>query len=136
AAAHRRGVLHRDLKPANAMITEEGEVKLLDFGLAKLIDRPNPAAAIESVAGAQRVGSPLYMAPEIWREEPATRASDVYSIGVFLYELAAGRAPNDDVAAAELSRVTQERDAPPLRAAAPGVDAPLAEVVERWLQRG
>ena len=59
AAAHRRGVLHRDLKPANALYTDEGEVKLLDFGMAKLVDRSQPAAP------EPLVGSPLYLAPEL-----------------------------------------------------------------------
>ncbi|HEY2747519.1 MAG TPA: protein kinase [Polyangia bacterium] len=131
AAAHRRGVLHRDLKPANAMITDDGDVKLLDFGLAKLVDRPG---ALRIGAG-QRVGSPLYMAPEIWRDGAASRASDVYSIGVFLYELAAGRAPNDEVGLAELGRVTQERDVAPLATVAPALDARLCDVIDRCLRR-
>ena len=132
AAAHRRGVLHRDLKPANAMITDEGEVKLLDFGLAQLLDRTASAPASRPLGA---VGSPLYMAPEIWRGEPATRASDVYSIGVLLYELAAARAPHQDAGADELPRVTQERDVPPLHEAAPAVDRRLCEVIDRCLRR-
>ena len=133
AAAHRRGVLHRDLKPANAMITGEGEVKLLDFGLAQLLDRPGAPAALDASSGRARVGSPLYMAPEIWRHEPATFASDVYSIGVLLYELAAGHAPNQAATEAELARVTQEREAPPLRQQAPGVDPRLCAVIDGCL---
>jgi formylglycine-generating enzyme required for sulfatase activity len=136
AAAHRRGVLHRDLKPANAMITDDGEVKLLDFGLAKLLDRASasrPGGA--GVDDGRPVGSPLYMAPEIWRGEPATPASDVYSVGVFLYELAAGRAPHVDVAPSELPRATQERDVPSLQSVAPGGDARLGAVIDRCLRR-
>ena len=122
AAAHRRGVLHCDLKPANAMITDDGEVKLLDFGLARLVDRKN-AQPLDAVGSP--VGSPLYMAPELWRGEPATRASDVYSIGVFLYELATGHAPG----------ARMERDAPSLASEAPGLDARLIAVVDRCLRR-
>ena len=129
AAAHRRGVLHRDLKPANAMITEDGDVKLLDFGLAKLVDRPL------SPDPAPRVGSPLYMAPEMWRDGSASRASDVYSIGVFLYELASGHAPNESVAATELGRVTQEHDVPSLASVAPDLDPRLGDIIDRCLRR-
>jgi eukaryotic-like serine/threonine-protein kinase len=130
AAAHRRGVLHCDLKPANAMITDDGEVKLLDFGLARLLDRKT----VQPLDG-QAVGSPLYMAPELWRGEPATCASDVYSIGVFLYELATGSAPDAAVAAGELARVRQERDATPLFALKPALGAALCAVVDRCLCR-
>lgn len=132
AAAHRRGVLHRDLKPANAMITDDGEVKLLDFGLAKLLDRPSTWSA---GADSQPVGSPLYMAPELWRGEPATRASDVYSVGVFLYELASGRAPHAEVAPAALESAAQEREVPPLQSVAPACDLRLGAVIDRCLRR-
>ena len=135
AAAHRRGVLHCDIKPANAMITEEGEVKLLDFGLARLLDRTGPATQpLDAVAG-QAVGSPMYMAPELWRGEPATRASDVYSIGVFLYELASGIAPDSTLSFDELGRARQERDVAPLHTVAPQLDPRLCAIIDRCLLR-
>ncbi|MGZ3408386.1 MAG: nSTAND1 domain-containing NTPase, partial [Polyangia bacterium] len=126
--------------PANAMITDEGDVTLLDFGLAKLLDRPaaprpTPRPGAGDGRDVQRVGSPLYMAPEMWRDGSATRASDVYSIGVFLYELGCGRAPNDDVPFADLGRVTQERDVPPLYTVAPELGARLCAVIDRCLER-
>jgi formylglycine-generating enzyme required for sulfatase activity len=130
AAAHRRGVLHRDLKPANVMITEEGEVKLLDFGLAQLVDqRGAPSSELPTSV----VGSPLYMAPEIWRGEPATRASDIYSVGVLLYELAAGKAPHEHLTVAELPQATQEPAMVPLGRAAPELDPRLAALIMRCL---
>jgi serine/threonine protein kinase/peroxiredoxin len=94
AAAHAHGVVHGDLKPANVLVTATGTVKVVDFGLARRSAAPtqgdetglwdsNPAGGIS--------GTPAYMAPEQARGEPATPASDVFSLGVMLYELLAGR---------------------------------------------
>lgn len=82
-----------------------------------------------------RVGTPLYMAPEIWRGEPATPQSDLYSLGVVLYELCTGSVPHRGSTAEALSRKVQNEDAPPLRQGAPRIPAPLARVIERCLLR-
>ena len=128
AAAHRRGVLHRDLNPGNAIVDEEGAAKILDFGLAALAGGPaaGPAGTV--------TGTPDYLAPELWRGEPATRRSDVYALGALLYQLVAGHTPHADVAADELPRAAVERDAPPLEAEGPAARA-LAQVVARCLAR-
>ena len=83
--AHDRLVVHRDLKPSNILVTDEGEVKLLDFGIAKLLSD-------EAAAPATRLLTPEYASPEQWRGDPVAIASDVYQLGLLLYELLTGQA--------------------------------------------
>ena len=91
AYAHQRLVIHRDIKPANILVTEQSEPKLLDFGIAKILDPE--AAEAEHTVTVMRLMTPEYASPEQVRGEAITTASDVYSLGVVLYGLLTGRRP-------------------------------------------
>ena len=130
-AAHRRGILHRDLKPANIMVTREGTAKLLDFGLAKLIEPPEggPQDVTRTVEGTV-LGTAAYMSPEQAEGKPLDARSDVFSFGGVLYETLSGtRAFAGHTAAQVVSAVLRD-DPPPLHA-----PAALDRIVRRCLQK-
>ena len=91
AAAHDRGVVHRDLKPENVIRTPAGQIKILDFGLARLRDLPEDAAKL--TGDGVFLGTPAYMSPEQIRHEPVDGRSDLFALGVVLYELVSGTHP-------------------------------------------
>jgi formylglycine-generating enzyme required for sulfatase activity len=119
AEAHRQGVLHRDLKPSNVLVTETGEVKLLDFGLAEPIDE-----GADAVLSSSRViaGTLPYMAPELLAGTPATPRSDIYALGLVLRELCTGVPPRP-VSSTELE--------PPPPARAPIIDPDFAAIIQQ-----
>lgn len=113
AHAHARLILHRDLKPSNVMVRADGQLKLLDFGIAKLLDRPDGDSLTERVGAAY---TPRYAAPEQRQGEDVTTATDVYALGVLLYEGLGGGHPTADDGATPLEqlRALVEREPRPL----------------------
>ncbi|WP_078946113.1 serine/threonine-protein kinase [Streptomyces exfoliatus] len=112
AAAHRQGVVHRDIKPGNLLVDAEGTVKLADFGIARFVD--DPSAGLTTTG--QIVGTGLYLAPERALGQPASSASDVYSLGCVLYQLLTGRPPfRADTATALLYQHIDTAPVPPGR---------------------
>ncbi len=137
AHAHERGVVHRDLKSANIVITPEGRAKVLDFGLAKRIE--GEALAEATTLSTDLLTSPgtiagtlAYMAPEQLQGKPADERSDIWALGVVLYEMAAGKRPFHGQTGYELSGSILNKPLPPLPAATPPA---LASVIERCLAK-
>lgn len=113
--AHRNLVVHRDLKPSNIQITEDGTVKLLDFGIAKLLGNEPATPDAPQTRTGWRVMTPAYAAPEQVRGAPVTTATDVYALGVVLYELLTGRRPFDTAALSSAEAETTVLEQPPER---------------------
>ena len=113
AAAHALGIVHRDIKPANILVTRDGEVKITDFGIARAAD----AAALTRTG--EVVGTPQYLSPEQAQGKPATPASDVYALGVVLYECLAGRRPFEAETPVVTALAHLNEDPPPLPGSVP-----------------
>jgi eukaryotic-like serine/threonine-protein kinase len=134
-AAHSEGVVHRDLKPDNVMLLDQyGEhdvVKVLDFGIAKSLDEQEPGM---TTAGAI-IGTPAYMSAEQAMGRPVDQRSDLYSLGIMLYEMASGRVPFTASAMTALLVAHASEPPPPLWQVAPDVAPGLAALVEELLRK-
>jgi eukaryotic-like serine/threonine-protein kinase len=113
AQAHSHLVIHRDIKPNNILVNAEGHVKLLDFGIAKMLQEGAEDSPI--TAEGQRALTPEYAAPEQMRGAPVTTATDVYALGVLLYQLLTGRHPTASAASSEAEVIRATLDTEPLR---------------------
>ena len=138
AAAHDQGIVHRDIAPGNVFITNSGLVKLLDFGLAKHFSKADGEGGTTddlTVTGAV-AGTLPYMSPERLTEDvSADRRSDLYSLGILLYQMAAGRRPFDDIPNSALVAAIQSEPHIPLRRVAPQLPVELERIVDKLLSK-
>jgi len=141
AAAHDKGVVHRDLKPGNVLLTPTGQVKILDFGVARLLDPEGKTATTmtATLAGATTgeavVGTLPYMAPEQIRGGKVDRRTDIFALGAVLYELATGKRAFPQGAGPQLVDAIMNLPAPSLRATHPRVSPALEAIVSRALEK-
>jgi PPM family protein phosphatase len=129
AYAHRQGVVHRDLKPANVLVHLPGQiVKLADFGLARAADSAQTGTGIVA-------GSPAYMAPEMLAGNLPTPSTDLYALGVMIFQLLSGRLPHDSASMGELLHQVAAEPAPDLGGLVPGIHPGVAALVGRLLAK-
>jgi len=139
SAAHEAGIIHRDIKPENIMLRRDGYVKVLDFGLAKLIERrpDTPDTNAPTVAQVKTdpgtvMGTVRYMSPEQARGQEVDARTDVFSLGVVLYEVVAGREPFEGTTVADVLAAILKTEPLPLTRLAPGAPSELARALARY----
>lgn len=128
-AAHSAGIVHRDVKPANVLLCPDGTAKVADFGIAKA------ASEVDVTTGRLILGTPGYLPPERLAGQPATPASDLYSVGVLLYEALGGRPPFEGPTPVAVAKAIQSEEPPALSELRPGLPGHLVAAVERAMEK-
>jgi eukaryotic-like serine/threonine-protein kinase len=131
AAAHAAGVVHRDIKPANLMVTAQLGVKIIDFGIARLLNDNGPRVTRQGYT----VGTPAYMSPEQARDEEVDGRTDIYSLGCVLYELLAGTVPFKAPTSQAVLMLQLEARAAPLRQLRPDVPVAVGDLVAEMMRK-